>query len=247
MNKDIYKKTMTRLIYAWLILFSLLIFGIVNISNLSTYLNEADKLRKEELGLVEFTYKTELVGHNLTNSVRLFTVVFDPEMLTSYWNELQKIRMADSYIVYLKNLHGSKDELQYILTAKKIADGIRENEIKSIKLILTAYEINPKIIPPEIEDYELSLTEKSLSPTEKIKLAQQLLKTKAYVEDKERIFFLFKKTRDAIVKRSQEQNQQMAKKIDFSMLYLKYTLYLALILVIIIVWIRALAIRKFLH
>ncbi len=247
MNKNLYKQIMTRLIYAWIILFALILLLIFNLFVLSGYLKTYKLMVNEQVRLLEFTYQSELVSSSLTNSVRYFARTFDPTALSLYLIELKKVRKIDEYIIYLKKLHGSPQELQYFLNTKKIAESIRENEIKSIKLILTAYKADNSITPDEIQNYYLSPQEMALTADEKLNLAHELVQKRDYLSKKEQITRLIREARTTINDRTAANIQTVEEKIDFRMLYLKFTAFFALCLVIIIVWIRALSIRRLLH
>lgn len=246
MNKQLYRRTIARLVYIWMILLAIILTVFVYLGLLGNTLKKERLLNQEQLKLIAFTYKAELVMQRLTDSVIYFSLAFEPQALANYWDKLQQIRKIDAYMLYLKNLHSDTQEINNFLQAKKLADSLREDELKSIKLVLSAYEVNQAAIPAEIQDFYLTDSEKALTKAQKLSQAAELVHTKEYLMTKEKIRSLIQEARQNILKRGQVEQATIEKQIDGYLLLLKITTVFALFLIIIIVWIRGLSIRRLL-
>lgn len=247
MKKKRYKQLFTRMIYTWLLLLLIVLSILLQLFWLESLYYQERALNQAQLKLVDFTYRTELVTTRLTYNVKFFSNTFNPQALASYWDELQKVKKVDQYILFLKNLHSSSRELQLILQAKSLADSVRERELKAIKLILMAYNANESTIPNEIRAFQLTAEENALSKTEKIELSKSLLNDHEYLAKKATILKLIKQTRNAIVLRTQKEIQNNQSQIDYLINSLMTTTLISLIILAIIFWIRRLSLKRWLY
>lgn len=246
MKKIIYHKLFTRLIYTWLSVFILLLLIIIQLNWLGTFLNQEQALHKQQIKLIDFTYRTELISNRLTDNIKIFSYTFNPEALGIYLQELKKVKKADDYILFLKHLQSSPSEVNFVLKAKALADSIREIELKSIKLMLFAYNVSDEMIPTEIKSFQLSPEEDSLSKQEKINLAIKLLQAPEYLESKQEILKLIKQMRQAILLRTSENIIKKISQIDYLFMSLMISAILCLIIILWIIWFRRLSLKKWL-
>lgn len=246
MKKNVYTKLFSQLIYTWIFVCILLLSIIAQLYWLEILIEQEQKLYQEQMKLIDFTYRTELISHRLTDNIKIFSHTFNPESLSVYIQEFKKVKKIDDHILFLKNLQCSTAEINLILQAKILADSIREPELKSIKLMVQAYDVNEEIVPAEIKSFQLSPEEATLSKQEKIKLAIQLLQSESYMISKEKILTLIKQTRQEILTRTTQNIAKKHIKIDYLRMSLMLSTILCLIIILWIIWFRRMTLKKWL-
>lgn len=246
MKKNIYNKLFSHLIYTWIFVCIFLLSIIVQLYWLEMLINKEYKLYQQQLKLINFTFRTELVRNRLTDNIRFFSYTFNPEFLGNYLQELKKVKKIDDYVLFLKNLKSSPAEINILLQAKALADTIREPELKSIKLMLMAYNVNEEIIPPEVKFFQLSPEESALSKQEKTDLAIKLLQAESYIDTKQKILILVRKMRDAVLTRTSQSITIVQNQIAYLWMSLMFSTVICLIIILWIIWFRRLSLKKWL-
>ena len=143
--------------------------------------------QKKQMELLSLGYELKSYSDYLTTQVRSFAVTNNPTYLKNYWDEVLIHKHRDHIIKTIETFSTNPQESQRLLTSKRYSDDLIQTEMRSMKLITSAYQIPDHSLPKPMQTYHLSHKDKNLSPTQKRKMAQSLLYDKGYTISKQRI------------------------------------------------------------
>lgn len=112
----------------------------------------------------------------LTNEAREFAVTGNMQHMYNYWKEIDVTRTRDNVIEQLKKTDPSPTEQQLLANAKKHSDDLTETERRSMRLLLEASGYTQSsITQKEVAGYKLSKQDESLSNSEKLETARNIM------------------------------------------------------------------------
>jgi methyl-accepting chemotaxis protein len=116
----------------------------------------------------------------LTDKVREYSVLLDPEDLETYWIEVLETKSQAAAIQELKELGTPADELALIEEGSANSKALVDTETRAMRLLLEAQSIPPADMPGPVADYALPPEDTALSVEDKIARARQLVFDQAY-------------------------------------------------------------------
>ena len=208
------------------------------------------KIEKERAGkmalstLLELGYKINQFDDYLTSEARNFAVTANLEHLQNYWEEVLIRKNRDNAIESLKKNNLTNNNSQLLIEAKQNSDILIQTEAKSMKLVMLANQMPPKIFPQYILNLKLSSSDKSLTPTEKVRMAQNILFDKNYYNAKMQVTSPIKKFRK-ILKQHSENIIVKQQQSTYSTIIILYSLLSILVLLLItMVWMKVLILKS---
>lgn len=134
----------------------------------------------------------------LTDEARKFAVTNDLIYMNKYWQEINVTKTRDNVIYKIIEMNAPANELSLLAEAKKNSDGLVETEKRSMKLVLEALKVSTDKIPSEVLSFNLNTSDQSLSKSEKLQKAIDIMYNAKYDSDKETIMMPIEKFQASI-------------------------------------------------
>ena len=119
----------------------------------------------------------------LTNEARGFAVTGERQHLDNYWREVNVTRTGEKVVARLKALGATPEELALIDLSSRASQALSATEIRSMRLILEADNVQESAMPPKVAAYKLSAEDRSLAPLDKRTTAREILFDDQYSRD----------------------------------------------------------------
>lgn len=237
-NEKIKKILQKKMALIWSALFLLSIGSIIALFQLSTSLRANDRLDIKRLEITTLGYQLKSVSNYLTSEARSFAATADPSHLINFWNEVDIQERREKAIQNLMLVDTNKDTSRLLILSKHNSDKLINTELRSMYLILTAYNIPISLFPQGVRAYQLTPYEEKLSRSEKILLAQKILFDKKYQNDKISIVNPINEFNSKTLKKLKEDLVQINREQAELLLVLKITLSILALLIVCIAWYR---------
>lgn len=130
-------------------------------------------------------YKTKLMTEstsNLAMQIQYFVRTQEINYMTAYATEYNSGKRERA----IEGLSASSDE-KYLIKAKQNSDFLVEKDIHIMKLIVRAKNIEKRYVPLMVQEYVLPEDELYMSSSDKLKLAENMLYSNAYMNLRKRI------------------------------------------------------------
>ncbi len=123
----------------------------------------------------------------LTMEAQAFAVTGKVEHLINYWKEMEIEQNRETVIKRLTEYNVADHESHFLIQSKRNSDDLVQTEIRSMRLVLSAYQIPQELYPLAVKNYHLEPADQALSPAEKIEMAQSILFDEKYAINKAKI------------------------------------------------------------
>jgi hypothetical protein len=228
----------------WSFILLLAITSIFFLYKLNTNLETERAEKINHTSLLELGYKINHFDDYLTSEARNFAVTANLEHLQNYWEEVLIKKNRENAIENLKKSNSSDKNSQLLIEAKQNSDILIQTEARSMKLVMLANKMPTKSFPQYIINLKLSASDKSLTPNEKVRMAQSILFDQTYYNAKMQVTTPIKKFRN-ILKQNSETTILQQQKNTYSAIIILYSLLSILVLLLItMVWMKILILKS---
>ena len=234
-TKNILQKKMALI---WSALFLLSIGSIIVLFQLSASLKKHDRLDTTEQEITTLGYQLKTVSNYLTSEARSFAVTAAPSHLINYWNEVNIQKRREKALQKLMLVDTHKDTSRLLILSKHNSDELINTELRSMFLILSAYNIPIDLFPQGVRTYQPTPSETKLSGSKKILLAQKILFDKKYQDEKFSIMNPINEFNHKIIKNLKKSIFQVNREQANLLLILKITLSILALFIVCIAWYR---------
>jgi len=234
-TKNILRKKMALV---WTSLFILSIGSLFALFQLSTVTQKNDRLDIAAQEITTLGYHLKIASHYLTSEARSFAVTGDPAHLINFWHEVNIDKRREKAIRKLMLVDTNKGTSQLLILSKHNSDELINTEMRSMFLMLSAYNIPTKLFPPGVRSYHPTPSETKLTANEKILLAQKILFDKKYSAMKSSIMNPIKTFNSQILKQVKNNIIQVNQAQQNLLLILKITLSILALVIVCIAWYR---------
>jgi hypothetical protein len=115
-----------------------------------------------------------------TDSIEKYAFTLNSKYLQAYWTEIEIDKSLDKTLAQLTTYIPSGPLQETLNTIKNSYENLRVQDIRTLKLIFTAYHIPDQVIAPKIMAYRLTGEEELMSDSEKLALARSNLFSENY-------------------------------------------------------------------
>lgn len=202
-TKGIPMKSAAALLFA-LVGVLIILFGI----RINTARNQAQEQIRIEENLRACTLESQNLwsaSNYLTSEAWHFVTTGDLAYAQYYWQEVKVNRGRDKAVERLRKLSLTQEELSHIENAIRESNRLIEKEAWAMRLIADSMDVDPLLLPAEINRVQLTQKEAALSPSDKASLAVQYLFGQEYASVKDTIFLNIQTFQTLIQKRKGEE------------------------------------------
>lgn len=130
---------------------------------------------------------TELMNASdyLTEEVQCYTVIGDRQHMDNYFTEAEKTRRREHAIAVMEESKPGSAALEDLVQGMNESVSLMDREYYAMRLVMEAQ--GDQDYPQALKNITLSRADSSLTPEEKIKLAQSMVHDEAYYAQKNRI------------------------------------------------------------
>lgn len=225
--------------YLWLLSILIGITSLIILYFLRSSIAMEQKILHGKLEMLSAATQLQRTMVYLTSQVRGFSVTNKPEHLRNFWNEVLILKNREKSIEILKRLSDNKKNIDSLIQSKRLSDALIDKQLRSMRLVLEAYDVPMSLMPERVSDFELSAKDKNLSPEGKIILSQKLLFDKKHFEQKKRISKLIQSFIVQLQKETGEKLTTQSQMTNYYIILLNIFLWLQILIVISIIWIRS--------
>ncbi len=171
----------------WLFLFFSNVLCVVVLVFLFSRINEERIAAVARGDIFALGYQLGKYSDFLTMETQAFAVTGDVEHLINYWKEIEVDQNREKIIRRLKEYGVADQESHLLIESKRNSDELVQTEIRSMRLVLSAYNIPRDLYPDAVKDFHLIPSDEARSPAEKIQLAQDIVFDEEYRINKAKI------------------------------------------------------------
>lgn len=170
----------------------------------------AQQTEAKELG-----YILKVTSDYLTSEVRNFVVSLNPIHLQNYWDEIKVTKRREYVLDRMKVLKAPYEEFALLDEAKLQSDELVFTETRAMRLIMEVYDVEESLMEPELRDFQLTQEDENLSNVEKVNKARQILFTREYDLDKEKIMLPIRQFQQAMETRIASESEDAKSSSDY--------------------------------
>ena len=231
-------KYIHKIVFIWSMLLILAVGAVISIVLLFLCIKDEREIANKELNFISIANQLQTGSDYLTNMARAFAVTHNPKFLKNYWQEVEVEQNRTKAVEVLKFISANDEEINSLIVSKRSSDDLIKTELRSMKLVLAAYDVPADLTPPAVKKYKLSLSDDDLSKSEKITLAADILYNTQYEQDKRKIIEPIEQFKQKVHARIINQSQKAMFYTNISIGILIFILVLMSFLITIIIWIR---------
>lgn len=123
----------------------------------------------------------------LTEEVRLYAVTSELQYVDEYLKEVNVTKRREKALEELEKFSFSEKASEYLEAALFNSNKLISRELYAMKLVSTGNGTDPKILPGEVKDIQLTAEDQELTSEEMLKKAQEMVFNDAYQEAKDEI------------------------------------------------------------
>lgn len=194
--------------------FLVIVLVLVNTFLLKNSINQEIKVERAKASCEDLSRKILDLSDYLTNEMRCFVVTQNIAYLNAYLDERYKKREYENVIEALKERELTDSERESLVEIQRNSVLTRNDEIRAIKLIVEANEIEVEL-PEVVEEYVLNVEDRAMSSEEKILKAQEVLFNGDYTFEKETIRLEIESFQEVLKKRFERELQSAEQHTDF--------------------------------
>lgn len=241
--KSFRKKILIKIIYIWILLFILSVGVLISLIYINTSFNQERQAYERTSKLVDVITYANMRVIELSMQIRSFVINGNSLFIANYWRLSKQVANIKITRKYLKDLNASPEEIDYIFQAKKYMAQTRLIELNAIKLLATAYQIDPKLLNNEIRSYQLSDKNKQMKAKQQVKMAQKMLFSKKYTQQKMQIVNLMSKFQQSVSHRISAHYTNEIKTTNLAMYVLTILLLIQVIAIMSVIWLRSVSLK----
>lgn len=169
----------------------------------------------------------------LTEQVRLYSMTGEPAYLDNYFQEVDETRRRDKAVKSLKRYFEGTDSFASLQKAMDCSENLMDTEYYSMCLVLEAQGINRENWPEELQKVNLSSEDNSLTSSEKMKKAGEIVCDDAYQEARKEITDDVSNCMEQLIEIT--KNRQGRATTIFSDMYLKIEIGICILIALLLV------------
>ena len=228
------------IISLWCISIVLLVATIILAFLIKATSVKQDHVLRIQQSTLTFTNLMIETSTEMTMLTREFANNADANALNDFWETYSNLQIETSNQLSLINKRLTAEEHEWLSTVLQDQDELNETNMKVFILILKAYSTPSALLPDSFKFYRLLKQQENLSPIKKIETARNLSYLKSYMNDRHAVMNGLQKINASINHRSKNELTNTRNTINNYILLITIICAINLLVIISIVWIRAL-------
>jgi|GEM_PF-6041628 len=231
------KKSIIALWCASILLIISTLITIVIIKNIT--IDQIEIEHKKNI-VIDFTNNIYQASNKMTEQSREFSITMNTTAITDFWETYSNLQILINNKLSVVNKNINAQEHRNLAEILQNIDELNETNMKIFILMLKAYSTPSTLFPEEFKYYRLLDHQEQLSSAEKIKYAKSLTYKKTYKKHISNIDRDFNILHSSVITRTSAQIKEASDHINNYILLIIILNSINLLVIISIVWIRAL-------
>ena len=222
----------TRMVFAALVLISILIFGVA-LFNLTNIVSDFTRLKQKEHVRTQSEEAIQLIMEGsdvLTDRAYAFASTGNIAYLTQYWKEVNVSRKREHGLVTLESMNLPEEDLRHAREAIAESERLMGREIRAMRLVCDSLGMSESDMPEPVARYLLAEKDHLLTPKQKRQQALNELYSGNYYSQKQLIVNSVNTVRKRTVERNaklmQETTSALNRQINLGLFCLSMILVL---------------------